>query len=376
MFDTRRNRPTKAIIITILLAVLVLTACSGPRGWPGAALENGVLYVGTMDGRLLVLNPESGARKWELKPEPKESEQVSGFLSCGAGAGSLKAGMFYGSPVVANDSVFIGSYTGVVYAIDAVRGVTTWDYDVESSIAGGVAVAEGTLFVGSAKGKLIALDAGNGTLEWEFPAENDVWSTPVVADGIVYFGSIDHNLYALNAADGTEKWMFPTNGSIASTPVVVDGVVYVGSFDSKFYAVYADSGNLKWVFDEAGNWYWSQAVYENGVIYAGSLDNKVYAINAGNGTSAWSEPFDTGSPVKASPVVVKNVLVVVSEQGMVYGLDLQNGEKKWQFDEIEAKVLSPIGADGEKIYINAQDNRLYALNADNGRQAWSVSLAK
>ena len=332
--------------------------------------------MGTMDGRVLALNPESGARKWELKPAPKEEAQVTGFLSCGGAGGSLKAGMFYGSPVVEGSSVYIGAYDGTVYGIDAVNREQIWDYDVGSAIAGGVAVAEGTVFVGSTKGKLIALDAGNGTLKWEFQTENEVWSTPVVADGIVYFGSIDDNLYALNAADGTKKWVFPTKGSIASTPLVVDGVVYVGSFDSKFYAVYADSGNLKWVFGEAENWYWSQAVYENGVIYAGSLDNKVYAINAGNGTSAWSEPFDTGSLVKASPAIVKNVLVVVSEQGMVYGLDLQNGEKKWQFDEIKAKVLSPIGADGEKIYINAQDNRLYALNAENGRQAWSVSLAK
>src|SRR4030043_1333704 len=112
MFDTRRNRPQKTIIIAILLAGLVLTACAGPRGWPGAAVENGVLYVGTMDGRVLVLNPESGVRKWELKPAPKESEQVSGFLSCSGSGGSLLAGKFYGSPVVENGSVFIGSYTG------------------------------------------------------------------------------------------------------------------------------------------------------------------------------------------------------------------------------------------------------------------------
>ena len=375
MFDTSRIRLTKAILVVLFVGSLLLSACYGPRGWPAAQFDGNTLFAGTMDGRVVALNPESGARKWEWQPQKQTGNITSVFSSC-AQSGQFKGGPFYGAPEVANGTIYLGYYTGVVYAIDGARGIEVWGHDIKSNIAAGVTVADDTVFVGSSSGKLSALYAGDGSLKWEFLTKNEVWAKPEIADGIVYFGSLDHNLYALNANDGMEKWVFETGGGIGSSPLVVDGVVYVGSFDKKFYAIDADSGTSKWVFDEAGNWFWAEALYQNGIVYACSLDNKVYAIYAGNGTLAWPKPYDAGSLLKSSPVIANGVLVVASEEGKVFGLDLETGEKRWQFDDIEAKVLSPLCTDGNKVYINSQDNRLYALEGGTGRQAWSVSLAK
>ena len=372
MFDTKRTRLTKPIIIAILLAALVLSGCAGARGWPGAQSEGGTLYVCTMDGRVLALDPDSGSRKWDWQPA---ETQTSSFLSCGGAAGSgLAGGKFYGSPVISDGMVYITSYSGKVYTIDSGSGVEL--YDTGSPIVGSVAVGNNTVFVGSSNGKLSALDAGNGSLKWEFSSEDGVWATPQVIDDTVYFGSLDHSLYALNATDGTKKWAFETGGGIASTPLIVEGVVYIGSFDKKFYAIYADTGTPKWIFEGAGNWFWSEALYNNGTIYAGSLDRYVYAIDAGNGTPAWPKPFKASDQVKSSPVIAGGVLVVASEDGKVYGLDLKTGEKKWQFDGIKTKVLAPLCAAEGKVYINTQSNSLYALDAETGRQDWNISLGK
>ncbi len=340
------------------------------------------MYVGTMQGKIFYLNPDSGARKFEWKPEEDTGDAanaLSSFLSCGAGGtGQFKGGSFYDAPVVGNGTIYIGYYTGMVYAIDAISGVQVWDYDLESNIAAGLTVVDGIVFVGSSNGKLSALDAGNGSLKWEFLTKDEVWTTPVVADGVVYFGSLNHKLYAVDIETHGLKWEepFETGGSIASPPVVVDGVVYFGSFDKKFYAIDADSGSPKWVFAEAGNWYWSRALYNNGTVYACCLDNNIYALNAGNGTPAWLKPFDAGAPLRSSPVIAGGVLVVASEEGKVFGLDLETGAQKWQFDNIKSKVLSSLCTDGARVYINSQDNRLYALDGATGRQDWNVSLAK
>lgn len=374
MFDSRRTRLTKTLIIGILLATLVLSGCTGTRGWPGTVSEGDTLYVSTMDGRAVALNLDNGSRKWDWEPSAGQSGQTASSFTC-AGS-SIVGGKVYGAPAVANGLVYVAFHTGKVYAIDAASGVQEWDYDLKSTVSGGVAVGNNTVFVGSSDGKLSALDAGNGSLKWGFSSENEVWATPVVVDEVVYFGSLDHSLYALNAADGTKKWAFKTGGGIASTPLVVEGVVYVGSFDNKFYAIDADTGMQKWVFEGAGNWFWSQAVYGNGTIYAGCLDHMVYAIDAGNGTIVWPKPFDAGSLVKASPAIAGGVLVVASEVGKVYGLDLNTGEKKWEFDNITAKVLSPLCAVGSTVYINSEGNKLYALNGETGRQVWGVPLTK
>lgn len=375
MFDTRRTRLTKPIIIAILLAALALAGCAGTRGWPATVSEGGILYVGTMDGRVVALNPDSGSRRWDWQPTAKQGGQVASFLSCGTG-GSLVGGLLYGAPAIANGLVHVAFHTGMVYAIDALSGTQKWDYDLRSTVSGGVAVDNNTVFIGSSNGKLSALDAGNGSLKWEFSTENEVWAIPAVVNGVVYFGSLDHSFYALNAADGTKRWAFKTGGGIASTPLVVDGVVYIGSFDNKFYAIDADTGTQKWVFEGAGNWFWSQAAYGNGTIYAGCLDHKVYAMDAGNGSMVWPKPFDAGSLVRASPVIAGGVLVVASEEGHIYGLDLKTGEKTWEFDGVTTKVLSPLCAAGGTVYINSQDNKLYALDGETGHQVWNVPLSK
>jgi len=386
MFNNRRTWLTKVVLIGILLVTLVLVGCIGPRGWPGTTSEGNTLYVNTLDGRILALNITNGAQKWVWtvpaaqtgRSQPGNLTSIgSTFLNCSrGGAGQSRPGYFYGAPALANGTIYIGYFKGVAYAINASTGKKVWEHDIKSNIASGLTIATNTLFIGSSNGNLTALDAGNGSVKWAFSTEGEVWSTPSVVDGVVYLGSLDHNLYALNAADGSKRWSFTSGGVIASTPLVVGDVVYVGSFDHKFYAVDAKTGGLRWTFEGAGDWFWSEAAYGNGTVYMGCFDHNVYALDADNGTAAWPKPFTTSAKVKASPVISGDVLVVASEDGKIYGIDLKTGEKKWEFDGVNAKVLSPLYAAAGVVYINSQDNRLHALNIETGRQIWSIRLSR
>jgi len=363
----------KIALIILIFATLIFVGCTSPRGWPGIQIAEDTIYVGTLDGRILALNPDSGSRKWEWTPA---SGQSSNFLGCGCtGGGQLAGGLFYDSPVIAYDSVYIGTYSGKIYAINTENGVEKWEYNVGSAIVGGVTVANNTLFVGSSNGQLHVLNLANDTAgeRFTFKTENKIWSTPVVQNGIVYFGSLDHNLYALDASTGEKKWSFKTDASITATPLVMDELLYIGSHDSKLYAINTETGEMKWVFDKAGDWFWSKVVYDSGTIYAGSLDHYIYAVGAGNGTLLWS--FETSGPINTSPIIAGGVLIVASEEGKVYGLDLSTGEKKWQFDDIKAKVLTSPCTDGNTVYIDADDN-LYALDGKTGHQAWKIPLGK
>ncbi len=110
MFDAKRAISMKAIIVAVALTTLVLSGCIGPRGWPGVAVDGDTLFVGTMDGRVLALNPDSGSRIWQWKPE---AEDAGGFLH-GSGGGQFSAGMSYGIPVVADGMVYVRAYNGKV----------------------------------------------------------------------------------------------------------------------------------------------------------------------------------------------------------------------------------------------------------------------
>ena len=337
------------------------------------------LVAGTIGGSLLALNSEGG-RIWSWAP-PVAEEGGGGLLDCGctSGGGQFRAGVLYSAPVVADGLVYVGVYDGRAFAIDAATGDDVREYDTGNPIVGGVAVTGDSLFVGASDGNLHAFDLATAEPKQGFPYETEdkVWSTPAVYDGTVYFGSLDHRLYAVDASGGELVWdqPFETGGGIASTPLVVGGTVYVGSFDGNFYAVNASTGEEEWVFAEAADWFWTIAAYYDGIIYACSLDHHVYAIDAGSGEPAWPNPVDIGDEIKSSPVIVGDVLVVASEEGRIYALDLASGAEKWHFD-LEVKVLSPLLASEGKVYLNAQDNRLYTFDGATGQPGWSVGLGE
>ena len=62
------------------------------------------------------------------------------------------------------------------------------------------AVVDGSVYIGSYDGKVYALDAVNGRLKWSFATGYAVVSSPAVADGVVFVGSEDSKVYALNAS--------------------------------------------------------------------------------------------------------------------------------------------------------------------------------
>lgn len=389
MFDTRRARLPRAMLIAAVTALVLLavaiSGCIGPRGWPGVASDGSVFYAGTLTGTVVALNPEGG-RIWKWEPRIEQTD--GGFFSCACrgGGGQFRAGMFYAPPTIGNGTVYVAGYNGVVYAIDGRTSDDLWKYDTGSPIVGGIAIDNGTLFVGTSDGLLYALNANataaEGTLRdgfEPFQAGDKIWSTPTVSDGVVYFGSLDHNLYALDAGTGKPVWNGPfrTGGAITSPALVVNSVVYIGSFDAKLYAVDAATGTQKWVFEEATNSFWSKPVYDQGVLYACSLDHKVYAVDAesGNLTSAWPGPFDVGSPVNASPVIVNDTLVVASDNGLVYGIALDTGKERWAHIDLKVKVFAPLCASAGKVYLNGQDNRLYRIDVASGRQDLSISLS-
>jgi len=66
-----------------------------------------------------------------------------------------------------------------------------------ATISSSPALADNTIYIGSDDGKLYALDADNGAMLWEFQTGDKIISSPAVADGVVYVGSYDGTLYAI-----------------------------------------------------------------------------------------------------------------------------------------------------------------------------------
>ena len=70
------------------------------------------------------------------------------------------------SPVVANGVVFVGSDDGRLYALDATDGSKQWSFDAGSEISSAPAVDGGTVFVVTKDTSVYALKGANGAEQW------------------------------------------------------------------------------------------------------------------------------------------------------------------------------------------------------------------
>jgi len=93
-------------------------------------------------------------------------------------------------------------------------GALRWKFQTGDVVHASPVIANGTLFIGSWDSWFYALDAATGQQKWRFKTGEDhdiynqvgIQSSATVADGIVYFGCRDSNFYALDAATGEKKW--------------------------------------------------------------------------------------------------------------------------------------------------------------------------
>ena len=75
------------------------------------------------------------------------------------------------------------------------------------------------MYVGSYDGTFYALDAATGDTIWTFSSNGPISGAPTVIDGIVYFSTFNKRTYGLDARTGKPVWSYPDG---KYSPVVAD----------------------------------------------------------------------------------------------------------------------------------------------------------
>lgn len=207
-----------------------------------------------------------------------------------------------------------------------------------------------------------AVNTQNGNLVWRYPREQgmggNVRVSPVYHNGSVFFASSDNNLYCIDAKTGNFKWMYQTRGPIRCAPVVDDGIIYFGSGDDSVYAVFAESGELAWNRPfKARDDIIGAVALGAGMLIAVSIDGHVYGINASTGRLRWVFKIPS-SALSTSPVISESV-VTVGAGNMLYGLSVRSGQLRWAIT-LPADIAASPAIEGTDIYIPCRNRKLYA----------------
>ena len=311
------------------------------------------LFLGTDRGRIMAIDAGTGAVRWAretgrcvaasaavrrelvyfalMDPPPCGHDPGSGeALAVRADTGrvvwSFRAAVMEGSPLLVGRTVYIGSWDGRLYALDATTGHVRWSFKTGDRIKGGAAYSDGTVFVGSYDGHVYAVAARDGKLRWVASVGGRVYATPAVGGGSVVIGTLGGAVHALDVSTGHTRWTHQTGSYVYSSPAIWRGTAYIGSYDHHLYALDIATGAVRW-------------------------------------------SFDAGAAVSGTPTVVNGIVYVARCLGCIahapvlhmprrtFGLDARTGRLVWTFADGE---YTPVVADTRQAYLVGYTH-LYAL---------------
>ncbi len=195
----------------------------------------------------------------------------------------LATGNVEASPMITPNSLVVWATTDkTVYGGNSFGG-DRWSVKVDAAVVGGpVGGPDSTVYVGTLSGMVYALEPNKGDLKWKAQvAGGGIRSTPSLgSDGTLYVGSDDGKLYAVDTNNnGAVKWSYQTGAPVTSSPLVsANGLIYFGSNDSHLYVVNLAGQKVAALKTDQGIDYSSPAISTDGTIYIGSRDGRLYAI--------------------------------------------------------------------------------------------------
>lgn len=311
-----------------------------------AAIVGGVVYAGSLDGRLYALDLATGKERWRYPAG--EAIKSSPLVDVGKGGGT----------------VYFGDEAGTLHAVDAATGRKRWTFAAEGAITASPALAGGCLLAGSYDNRLYCLDPESGRAKWRVETEGYVHASPAItAGGEAVIAGCDGWLRRIRLADGREAGRVELGGYAAATPALAGGRAFVGTFENQVVAVDLEAGKLAWTFapEREFPFYASAAVAGEGagaLVIAAGRDREVHALSAADGKKRWG--WAAGARIDASPVVAGDRVWVATMDGTIAALDLAGGAPEWTFTAGAGFEASPAVASG-RLVIGDTDGVLYCF---------------
>lgn len=330
------------------------------------SVVDGRVYLTTDDGRLVVLDSDSGKPIWEF---------VTGARSSS-------------SPAVVGDLVIFAVRPGLVIALDRDTGEQVWEVDLKGPIYASPVVGDGTVYIGSGASMLFAIDALTGEMRWMSPTRDWVIAPAAYASNTVVVASQGRVVDIFDAQNGRRRLKYDTGKvRFGGAPAILGDLAYFSSDGGLVWAIDRKSQTYpmeRFIFRVKLNLYvwqlisgrpvqrgsvWSKRVLGHinlplvvttDAVYGAKEDGVVFSRDAKTGREIWSTSVD--AEVVVAPTVAGKTLLVGLEDGDIVGIDTFSGKILWEFPVGAEITSSPIVA-GNTIYVGAADGRLYAITS-------------
>ncbi|MBF0448798.1 MAG: outer membrane protein assembly factor BamB [Magnetococcales bacterium] len=329
----------------------------------------------------------------------EEEEAISGFkeLKPGRSVGLKKlwSSGISGKPddymahprvfAVDSDGLYVGTYDGDVVRVGRTDGKVRWRAELETTIVGGVAVDAERVYAGTAEGELVALSRQDGSVLWRSLVSTTIASAPLVVADRVIFTTLNNRTYALDVTNGERLW---THSSVpvalvmkgAATPSSDGRIVYIGYSTGEVFALNVSDGAVKWgenisqlsgrteldrlqdvdaeiVLDES-----SGRSNRLPMVYTVNHQGAVMALHPANGAHIWKHKL---SAIRR-PLLWNNRLLISDVNGNLVSLNADDGKQLWSINISDGTLSAPV-IFGGRILVGDDKGRLITLDPTSGR---------
>lgn len=314
---------------------------------------------------------------------------------------------------VVGGRLYLGSWDGTIFALDPQTGCRFWTFNAEAGVRAAITIADGQAFFGDFQANVYAVDVATGRLRWKTNVYDHpnarITGSPRPYGGLLYVpvASLEEgaagdpqyqccksrgHVVALNAADGKEVWRtftvdepmhqfgankkgvprFGPAGASVWSAVTVDARrnrLYVATGNSFTDAPTKATDSVIAMDLKTGVKIWQKSLRPNDSWNASCMGDKV------NCPDDPGPDYDFGS----NPVLVnvngREVLLAGQKSGVLYALDPdKDGEKIWELRLGKGNSLGGIewgfATDGKTAYVPVADwDVAKPMNADGALNA-------
>ena len=281
-------------------------------------------------------------------------------------------------PTYCNGMLYVNTFKGVTFAIDAATGHVRWQRRLGGTMPSSPAIAGPRLIVSSQDGTVTAVARTNGRVLWRVVTAGAVESSPVVVDGLVYFGSQDGRLFAVNAASGRIRWAYNTGGRINSSPSLFGDRVCITTYAGAFFCFDRRTGTKLWstyVKRDAFRYesFYSSPSTDGLRLYAVARSGKVVAVRASDGAVVWTQ--HVGGLGYTTPAVAGGRVFVGGFDGRLRAYRATTGDLDWE-TYVGGRILGAPVVVGNLVFVSTLEGRTFAARVSDGKVVWRIPLGQ
>ena len=168
-----------------------------------------------------------------------------------------------------------------------------------------------------------------------------------------------------------------TPGDAVLSPSLLGEYVYAASSNGRIQKVAIQTGKSVWSQKLKKERVTAGVGVGGGLVLVGTDQGILYAFNQDDGEIAWQTQLD--SEILASPVIDGNIVVARTGDGKVYGLSAFDGSDLWTISRQLPKLTlrgesRPVMTQGV-VFAGFSDGLLAALEANTGRALWDFPIS-